>query len=87
MTHLWRHPSVLDSSLNIPTLEQANLLEKHEAASVSPKELFKAKDEYKDFAFDERGVPTHDKEGNELTKSAKKVCANSVGDVFDTFCK
>jgi len=55
-------------------LEQANLLEKHEAASISPKVLFMSKDEFKDFAFDERGVPTHDKEGNELTKSAKKVC-------------
>jgi cysteinyl-tRNA synthetase len=53
-------------------LQKANLLEKHEAASISPKEVFKGKDEFKDFAFDERGVPTHDKEGNELTKSAKK---------------
>lgn len=53
-------------------LQKANLLEKNEAASISPKDLFKAKDEYKDFAFDERGVPTHDKEGNEVTKSAKK---------------
>jgi cysteinyl-tRNA synthetase len=59
-------------------LKQANLLEKHESASISPNELFKARDEYKDFAFDDRGVPTHDKEGNELTKSAKKVCPASL---------
>ncbi|XP_024384144.1 uncharacterized protein [Physcomitrium patens] len=53
-------------------LQKANLLEKHEASSTSPQEIFKTKDEYKDFAFDERGVPTHDKGGKELPKNAKK---------------
>ncbi|KAG0560270.1 hypothetical protein M758_10G162400 [Ceratodon purpureus] len=53
-------------------LQKANLLEKHESASVSPSELFKTREEYKDFTFDDRGVPSHDKDGNELTKSAKK---------------
>lgn len=56
------------------------MLEKHEASSTSPQEIFKTKDEYKDFAFDERGVPTHDKGGKELPKNAKKVCSSS-----DTF--
>lgn len=53
-------------------LQKANLLEKLEASSIAPQELFKAKDEYKDFAFDERGVPTHNKAGKELPKNAKK---------------
>lgn len=54
---------------------QASLLEKQEAASTSAMETFKNKPEYS--AYDELGMPTHDAEGKELTKSAKKVCFSS----------
>jgi len=51
-------------------LQKASLLEKQEAASISAMETFKNKPEYS--AYDELGMPTHDAEGKELTKSAKK---------------
>ena len=54
---------------------QASLLEKQEAASISAMETFNNKSEYS--AYDELGMPTHDAEGKELTKSAKKVCFSS----------
>lgn len=44
--------------------------ERAAAAKMRPEDMFKGDDSYS--KFDEQGIPTHDKEGNELTKNARK---------------
>ena len=52
--------------------EQAKqLAEKMAKMSIAPEEMFKSQTDLYS-AFDEEGVPTHDKEGKELSKSAYK---------------
>jgi cysteinyl-tRNA synthetase len=62
---------------------------KEEKMSIKPSEMFlKETDKYS--KFDERGVPTHDQEGKELTKSSKKnvekMYANQVK-AYETYLK
>ncbi|KAL0233030.1 hypothetical protein GEMRC1_011777 [Eukaryota sp. GEM-RC1] len=51
-------------------LKEKKQAEKMAKAKISPAELLR--DDSKFSGYDERGIPTHDLEGNELSKSAKK---------------
>ena len=51
-------------------LREAKEKERLEKAKVSPLEMFKQNDLYS--AWDEQGIPTKDKDGNDITKSMTK---------------
>lgn len=45
-------------------------LEKLEKGRINPVDMFKGRDEFS--KFDDQGLPTHTKDGEEITKSRKK---------------
>ncbi|GJP71861.1 hypothetical protein CLOP_g2659, partial [Closterium sp. NIES-67] len=61
-------------------------LERWQAASTPPSELFKrAVDKYS--AWDDKGVPTHDKDGKELSAKAKKGVEKELKKAEESFAK
>ncbi|CAI5458494.1 unnamed protein product [Closterium sp. Yama58-4] len=61
-------------------------LDRWQAASVPPSEIFrKATDKYS--AWDDKGVPTHDKEGKELSAKAKKGVDKELKKAEESFAK
>ncbi|CAI5464506.1 unnamed protein product [Closterium sp. Yama58-4] len=61
-------------------------LDRWQSASVPPSEIFrKAADKYS--AWDEKGVPTHDKDGKELSAKAKKGVDKELKKAEEAFAK
>jgi len=58
--------------------QQAQLAEKERLQKIPPEEFFKSERGAEFSAYDEQGVPTHDKEGNALPKSAMKKLAKDL---------
>lgn len=63
---------MLQAKLERLAVNEAKSKAKREKAMIEPAKLFLNNPEYS--RFDEQGVPTHDPEGKELSKNARKKC-------------
>ena len=63
--------------------KQAEALAKEEAKKLPPTEMFK-KETDKYSAFDDKGMPTHDHEGKEISKGQLKVRTRALVTVVIT---
>lgn len=63
---------MLQAKLERLALNEVKTKAKREKAMIEPSKLFANAPEYSQ--FDEQGVPTHDAEGKELSKNARKKC-------------
>lgn len=63
---------MLQAKLERLAVNEAKSKTKREKAMIEPAQMFLNNTDYSQ--FDERGVPTHDAEGKELSKNARKKC-------------